>query len=118
MTTLDGATVLVTGACGGFGREMMRQFLAAGSRLIVTDRDAAALAEVAGGIPSETGGRETATVRAVVPDMAARHAHAAEAGAEIVMPLEAQDHGGSSFSLRDPGGHVWMLGGYDPAATA
>jgi len=57
MTTLDGATVLVTGASGGFGRQMMRQFLAAGSRLIVTDRDAAALAEAARAIEAEAGGR-------------------------------------------------------------
>src|SRR6056297_1731671 len=57
MTTLDGATVLVTGASGGFGRQMMRQFLAAGSRLIVTDRDAAALAEAARAIQAEAGGR-------------------------------------------------------------
>jgi short-subunit dehydrogenase len=64
MTTLDGATVLVTGACGGFGREMMRQFLAAGSRLIVTDRDATALAEAVRGIRSEAGGR--GEVRAVL----------------------------------------------------
>lgn len=64
MTTLDGATVLVTGASGGFGREMMRQFLAAGSRLIVTDRDAGALAEAAGQIHADGGGR--GEIRAVL----------------------------------------------------
>ncbi len=57
MTTLDGATVLVTGASGGFGRQMMHQFLAAGSRLIVTDRDGGALAEAAAAIRTEAGGR-------------------------------------------------------------
>ncbi|MFQ6006258.1 MAG: SDR family NAD(P)-dependent oxidoreductase [Woeseia sp.] len=39
MTDLNGALVLITGADGGFGRQMTRQFIAAGSRLIVTDVD-------------------------------------------------------------------------------
>lgn len=43
MTDLNDAVVLVTGATGGFGRQMTRQFLEAGSRLLVTDVDAGAL---------------------------------------------------------------------------
>lgn len=39
MTDLDKAVVLITGAAGGFGRQMTRQFLEAGSRLILTDVD-------------------------------------------------------------------------------
>lgn len=39
MTELDKALVLITGADGGFGRQMTRQFLAAGSRLILSDID-------------------------------------------------------------------------------
>jgi len=37
VTALFGKTVLVTGAGGGFGREMTRQFLRAGSHLILSD---------------------------------------------------------------------------------
>ncbi|MGB0383988.1 MAG: SDR family NAD(P)-dependent oxidoreductase [Ardenticatenaceae bacterium] len=37
MTTLAGINVLITGASGGFGQEMIRQFLQAGSRVVVTD---------------------------------------------------------------------------------
>jgi short-subunit dehydrogenase len=37
MTNLDNSLVLITGASGGFGRQMTRQFLEAGSRLILTD---------------------------------------------------------------------------------
>ena len=37
MTELSGATVLITGAGGGFGQEMVRQFSAAGSRLVLAD---------------------------------------------------------------------------------
>lgn len=39
MTELDKALVLITGADGGFGRRMTRQFLAAGCRLIISDID-------------------------------------------------------------------------------
>lgn len=37
MKSLDGQVVLITGAGGGFGREMIRQFAAHGSRLILAD---------------------------------------------------------------------------------
>ena len=37
MTNLNQAVVLITGADGGFGRQMTRQFLEAGSRLILSD---------------------------------------------------------------------------------
>jgi short-subunit dehydrogenase len=43
MTDLSDAVVLITGATGGFGRQMTRQFLEAGSRLLLTDVDAASL---------------------------------------------------------------------------
>jgi uncharacterized glyoxalase superfamily protein PhnB len=68
--------------------------------------------------PSETGGRETTTIYVVVADVAARYERAKAAGARILMPLEAQDHGGSSFSAADPEDHVWTFGDYDPLAPA
>lgn len=43
MTQLDKAVVLVTGASGGFGEQLTQQLLQAGSRLILTDLDEAAL---------------------------------------------------------------------------
>ncbi len=45
MTNPARKTVLVTGAGGGFGREMVRQFRAAGSRLVLADISEAALAD-------------------------------------------------------------------------
>lgn len=39
MTQLQHSVVLLTGAAGGFGQELTRQLLSAGSRLILTDRD-------------------------------------------------------------------------------
>ena len=43
MTELDQAVTLITGATGGFGKELSRQLLMAGSRLILTDLDQTAL---------------------------------------------------------------------------
>ncbi|BAZ50482.1 putative dehydrogenase [Nostoc sp. NIES-4103] len=45
MTQLDKAVVLITGAAGGFGQELTRQLLEAGSQLILTDLDEAVLRE-------------------------------------------------------------------------
>lgn len=45
MTQLDQAVVLITGASGGFGQQLTRQLLQAGSRLILTDLDKTVLRE-------------------------------------------------------------------------
>lgn len=66
--------------------------------------------------PGEVGHRETTTIYAVVDDVEAVHKRCEAAGATILMPLEAQDHGGSSFTVADPGSHIWTFGDYDPMA--
>ncbi len=53
MTNLHGAVVLITGAAGGFGQELTRQLLEAGSRLILTDIDKTILKERAEAIQKE-----------------------------------------------------------------
>jgi len=50
----------------------------------------------------------------VVSDVDGICEKAREAGAEIVMEPEDQDHGGRLFSCRAPEGHLWHLGSYDP----
>lgn len=52
----------------------------------------------------------------VVADVDAHHDRAKAAGAEIVLPPEDQDYGGRLYSCRDPEGHVWSFGSYDPWA--
>lgn len=47
MTDISGSTVLITGATGGFGRQMARQFGTAGARLLLTDIDRAKLVALA-----------------------------------------------------------------------
>jgi short-subunit dehydrogenase len=46
MTAINDASVLITGAAGGFGRHMVVQFLQAGGRLILTDLQMEALENV------------------------------------------------------------------------
>jgi uncharacterized glyoxalase superfamily protein PhnB len=66
--------------------------------------------------PDETGGRETQCCCVIVADCAAHYAQAKAAGAEIMDALETKDYGGSGYSCRDPEGHMWWFGDYDPWA--
>jgi len=50
----------------------------------------------------------------VVADADAHYAQARSAGAEIIVDIEDQDHGGRAYTCRDPEGHVWNFGTYDP----
>lgn len=52
----------------------------------------------------------------IVPDADAVYARAKAAGAEIVADIEDKPHGGRGFSCRDPEGHLWNVGTYDPWA--
>lgn len=65
----------------------------------------------------DTAGGATTTIYVVAPDVAEIHQRAQQAGAEIVMPYAAQAYGGHSFTLRDPEGHIWTVGDYDPLAA-
>ena len=67
--------------------------------------------------PSEVGGKETRTAYVVVPDADAVHARAVAAGATIVRPLQDTPYGSREFSLKDPEGHSWSVGTYDPWAV-
>jgi len=67
--------------------------------------------------PDEIGGRETQSACVIVADPDAHYARAKAAGAEIVDELAAQDYGGKAYSCRDPEGHLWWFGSYDPWAS-
>lgn len=67
--------------------------------------------------PGETGGRETMCAYLICADPDAQHQRALDAGATIVMPLKTEDYGGRGFSCRDPEGHLWSFGSYDPWAA-
>jgi uncharacterized glyoxalase superfamily protein PhnB len=64
--------------------------------------------------PDEIGGAETQVCYFFVPDAHAHCARARAAGAAIVFDVEDRAHGGRSYSCRDPEGHLWNFGTYDP----
>ena len=68
-------------------------------------------------MPKTAGGRCTQAIYVIVEDADAHHRQAVAAGAEIIMPLKDEDYGGRGYSCRDPEGHVWSFGTYDPWAN-
>ena len=59
-------------------------------------------------------GANTQCACVIVDDPRAVHDRAVAAGAEIVWPLESPGYGGVFFACRDPEGHIWNVGSYDP----
>lgn len=68
--------------------------------------------------PSARGGAVSQSPYIIVEDADKHYARAVAAGAEIVMEIKDEDYGGRHYSCRDPEGHVWNFGSYDPWAAA
>lgn len=66
--------------------------------------------------PAQVGGIGTQSSYVVVDDADAHLARARAAGAEIVLDIQDADYGGRGYTCRDPEGHVWSFGSYDPRA--
>jgi uncharacterized glyoxalase superfamily protein PhnB len=66
--------------------------------------------------PRNAGG-VTMSMYVIVKDPDEHFARARAAGAEIVREPVTQDYGGRDYTCRDPEGHVWTFGSYDPWAT-
>lgn len=66
--------------------------------------------------PRDMGG-VTQSIYLVIADSDTHHATAKAAGAEIVMAPVTHDYGGRDYTCRDPEGHVWTFGTYDPWAS-
>jgi uncharacterized glyoxalase superfamily protein PhnB len=64
--------------------------------------------------PDDIGGRETQCACVTVVDCKAHYQQALAGGAEIVDEYAKKDYGGAGYSCRDPEGHVWYFGSYDP----
>ncbi len=103
MTDIAGKTVLITGAGGGFGLHMTRQFREAGSKLVLTDmnNDAlrraigeagdALLASTPADLATEIGCSvigETCAARGIAPDILINNAGIAIAGRPDHVPTE------------------------------
>jgi uncharacterized glyoxalase superfamily protein PhnB len=66
--------------------------------------------------PHHAGGA-TMSVYGIVQDPDAHFTRARAAGAEIIREPVTQDYGGRDYTCRDPEGHVWTFGSYDPWAA-
>jgi uncharacterized glyoxalase superfamily protein PhnB len=66
--------------------------------------------------PGDIGDRETQCCSLTVADADAHYARAKAAGARIIMELKDNDFGGRGYACRDPEGHHWWIGSYDPWA--
>ena len=64
--------------------------------------------------PRAVGGVETQSPYVIVPDADVHFERARAKGAEIVYDITDQDYGGRGYSCRDPEGHLWHFGTYDP----
>jgi uncharacterized glyoxalase superfamily protein PhnB len=64
--------------------------------------------------PDEMGGAETQSPYVIVDDADAVYARAKAADAEILIDIKTESYGGRGFTCRDPGGHIWSVGTYDP----
>jgi uncharacterized glyoxalase superfamily protein PhnB len=64
--------------------------------------------------PDEVGGVETQSCYVVVDDIDEHYARAKAAGAEIVLEIRSDGLGRRGYSCRDPQGHIWNFGTYNP----
>lgn len=64
--------------------------------------------------PDEIGLCETQAPCLIVADADVVYARAKKAGAKIELDIKDEDYGGRSFTCRDPEGHLWNVGTYDP----
>lgn len=67
--------------------------------------------------PEDLSGSETRSAYIVVPDADAVYARAQAAGAPVLRPLQNTDYGSREFTVKDPEGHSWSVGTYDPWAA-
>ena len=67
--------------------------------------------------PQEIEGKQTQAPYIIVEDADATYADVQAAlakGGEMLIDIHTADYGGRGFTCRDPEGHVWSVGTYDP----
>ncbi len=67
--------------------------------------------------PADPDRINTQSAYVIVDDADKHYARAVAAGADIVMELRDESYGGRHYSCRDPEGHLWNFGTYDPWAS-
>jgi uncharacterized glyoxalase superfamily protein PhnB len=66
--------------------------------------------------PSELNFVETQSPSLMVDDPDAVYALVTKNGGTVVLEIEDKDYGGRGFTCRDPEGHLWAVGNYNPWA--
>ena len=64
--------------------------------------------------PGEVGGFNTQSTYLVVNNADLVYGRVLESGAKILLDIKDEDYGGRGFTCRDPEGHIWSIGTYDP----
>jgi uncharacterized glyoxalase superfamily protein PhnB len=64
--------------------------------------------------PDEIGMKETQSPYLIVADADAVYQRAKAANFAMLRDIRDEDYGGRGFTCRDPEGHVWSVGTYDP----
>ena len=67
--------------------------------------------------PKDLGNVETRSVYIVVENVDAVYERAMAAGCTITRPLQETPYGSREFGVRDPEGHSWGVGTYNPWAS-
>ncbi|HEA30993.1 MAG TPA: glyoxalase [Leeuwenhoekiella sp.] len=64
--------------------------------------------------PQDVNGINTQTAYIIVPEIDSHYKNAIAHGAEIVLDIKDEIHGGRGYTCRDPEGYLWNFGSYDP----
>ncbi len=64
--------------------------------------------------PDQVGGHGTQGIYLVVDDPDAVYRKAIDHGATVAIPIKDEDYGGRGFTVKDPEGHLWSVGSYNP----
>jgi uncharacterized glyoxalase superfamily protein PhnB len=67
--------------------------------------------------PEDVGGFETRSSYIIVSDADAVYARAKAAGGTIIREIQNTDYGSREFGVKDPEGHSWSVGTYNPWAA-
>ncbi|MEM6265872.1 MAG: VOC family protein [Bacteroidota bacterium] len=66
--------------------------------------------------PMDIGSYETQSPYIIIDkdEIETHYENAKSQGAEIVLELKVEDYGGKNYSCKDPEGHLWNFGSYNP----
>ena len=56
----------------------------------------------------------TSRIYMIVEDIEGHYEKTKAAGANIVLDIKGEDHGGRGYTCKDLEGHIWSFGSYDP----